>query len=172
MFILKKFFESTLTYKIYSSIKNLYAYIKDYFTIGKYIYSDTFKDIIHQYLHIVPKVDAIGRIYGIINPYIDINGDFNVNNTIIELDGDNTNDNEFVKHWIYKQLRLISELFHIENLYHYITLEIDHVGPITANNFLIVFDITSRKAFAQSIKSVIKHMLVYIVIGIAVLLVV
>ena len=99
------------------------------------------------------------------NPMIDINGKFNMNNTIMEIDGNNTNNNDQIQYWVYKQLKLIGGLFKMQNLYNYINLEIIHVGPISADNYLIVFDMVSRKLFSKSIKKMLVHLSIYLIIA-------
>ena len=79
---------------------------------------------------------------------------------IDHIDGDNTNTNEWVKAWAYKQLRLVAQLFKIEKLYDYINVEFTHVGPENFDNYLIVFDIVSRKVLADSVKRFFGHLTV------------
>lgn len=166
----KKLLSFTLIYKIIESIKNIYYYIRDYGYISDTLYSDAFSLVLLRYLNLEVKKDWIGRLYGIINPNIDINGNFNVNNMIIEIDGDNTNNNEQVKAWAYKQLELIGQLFKIQNLYDYIDLTFKHVGPKEADNYLLIFDMISRKIMVKSFKKVIIHAGIYAVIAALILL--
>ena len=110
MKILTKLLHLTLTYKFINMFISLYNYIHDYTYISDTLYSDEFKHVLKRYLNVDVDRDWIGRLYGVINPNIDINGKFNVNTMIIEIDGDNTNNNEQVKNWCYKQLALIFQL--------------------------------------------------------------
>ena len=132
--------------------------------ISDTLYSKEFHEVLKRYIHLNPKKDWVGRLYGIINPNIDINGNIDFNNTIIEIDGDNTNSNEYVKHWIYRQFKLVDNLFKINKLYDYISVDIEHVGPSNADNFLVVIDVVSRKEMDYNIKKVIKHATIYFVI--------
>ena len=170
MKILKFLFSWTLTYNIILMFSNLYNYIKDMSSISDVLYGNEFKTVLKKYVNLDVKKDWIGRLYGIINPNIDINGNFDLSNTIMEIDGDNTNNNEYVKHWTYKQLTLIGNLFKIDKLWNYIDLTFKHVGPINGDNFLLVFDVLSRKEFAKSLRRVIWQSLLYAIIVIAVLL--
>ena len=106
-------------------------------------------------------------MYGVINPYIDIDGKIDFNNTIIEIDGDNTNSNEYVKTWVYRQFNLIDNLFKINKLYDYINVDIKHVGPLNADNYLIVIDIVSRKEMAYALKRVLKQTILYMIIALS-----
>lgn len=160
----------TLCYKIYDTCRNLIYYIKDYNTISDTFYSDELKTLLKKYLNINIHKDWIGRLYGVINPNIDIKGNFNINNTIIEIDGNNTNSDEYVKNWAYKQLSLIGQLFRIQNLYDYIHLDFRHVGPIQLDNYLIVFDMVTRQYFAHSLKRTMIQLAIYVLIGIGIFL--
>ena len=150
----------------------LYNYLKDYNRLGEFFYSDTFKKLLKEYVNIDIEKDWLGRLYGVINPNLDIEGNLNVNNMIIELDGTNSNDNEYVKTWIYKQLNLIGQLFKIHNLYNYISMDMERVGPINGDNFLVVFDIISRQEMARYFKSFIKQLLFYVVIALIIIFVI
>lgn len=161
MNIFQKLFEQTLTYKLSQSIYYTYKYIKDYHYVADTFYSDAFKTVLKKYLNIDVDVDWLGRLYGVINPLIDINGKININNMVIVLDGENTNNNDQVQYWAHKQLMLIAELFKIEKLYDYIDLEFKHVGPENADNYLLIFDIVSRKLFSKYWKKVLKHIVLY-----------
>lgn len=164
-----KLFSFTLTYKIFSTIKKLAIYIKDYNLIADTLYSDSFMTILKRYLNKEFKKDWIGRLYAVINPNIDIHGKFNFSNTIIELNDDKTNNEVFVNNWIFKQLQLVADVFKIENLYSYITMKIEHVGPATADNFLVVFDMSSRVEFAKAFKKMSIQLIIYIIILIIIL---
>ena len=169
---MQKFFSFFLIYKIFAFIESVISYIKDYRLISDTLYSREFKTVIMKYLKCELDKDWLGRLYGIINPNIDINGNLDVSAMIIELDDSNTNNEEQIKSWIYKQMMLISELFKIEKLYDYISVDIKHVGPVNHDNYLITFDITARKYMSQSFKKMIWHILFYIFIGFIIFLMV
>jgi len=135
-----------------------------YFKKDKKIISDTFYGpafdlVLKKYLKANFKRDWIGRLYGVVNPNLDENGKYDFNNVIIELDGDNTNNNEYVRNWVYRQMRMISTLFKIERLYDYIDIEFNHVGPENQDNYLVIFDIVSRKISVESCKKFFRHIL-------------
>ena len=97
-----------------------------------------------------------------------------MSNMIFEIDGKNTNNNEYVTTWIYKQLNMISTLFKgsVDKLYNYISFDFKHVGPINGDNYLLVFDITSRKEMVMKLKSFIIHFLIYIIIALIIFLII
>lgn len=172
MKLIRKFLGWTLLYKTAALIESIYVYLKDYYYISDTLYSDEFKYVIKKYTFVDLSKDWIGRLYGVLNPNIDINGNYNFNNTIIEINGEYTNNDEYVKNWIYKQMDLISQLFKIEKLYNYISIDFTHVGPSQADNYLIVFDIVTRKYCAQTFKKWLTHLLVYGLIAIIVLFII
>lgn len=163
--ILKKIFSWLLIGKIYFFIKSIIQYIRDYNDIGEVFYSDGFKQMLKKYINVDIQKDWIGRLYGIINPTIDIKGNFNINNVIIELNDNLSNNNEYVANWLHRQLLLMQELFNLNQLYNYISLEINHVGPIIADNYLIILDIVSRKNIGKYFTQILIQILIYVIIG-------
>lgn len=163
--ILKKIGSNTLTWRLVMLVQSIYRYITDMSYIYDTLYSKEFLTVLKQYLRISIKKDWIGRLYGVINPYIDIDGKIDFNNTIIEIDGDNTNSNEYVKNWVYRQFNLIDNLFKINKLYDYINVDIKHVGPLNADNYLIVIDVVSRKEMTYMMKRVLKQTILYMIIA-------
>ena len=165
--ILRKIGSNTLTWRLVMLVQSIYRYITDMSYISDTLYSKEFLTVLKQYLRISVKKDWIGRLYGVINPYIDIDGKIDFNNTIIEIDGDNTNSNEYVKNWVYRQFNLIDNLFKINKLYDYINVDIKHVGPLNADNYLIVIDIVSRKEMTYALKRVLKQTILYMIIALS-----
>lgn len=163
--ILKKIGSNTLTWRLVMLVQSIYRYITDMSYISDTLYSKEFLTVLKRYLRISIKKDWIGRMYGVINPYIDIDGKIDFNNTIIEIDGDNTNSNEYVKNWVYRQFNLIDNLFKINKLYDYINVDIKHVGPLNADNYLIVIDVVSRKEMTYALKRVLKQTILYMIIA-------
>lgn len=163
--ILKKIGSNTLTWRLVMLVQSIYRYITDMSYISDTLYSKEFLTVLKQYLRISIKKDWIGRLYGVINPYIDIDGKIDFNNAIIEIDGDNTNSNEYVKNWVYRQFNLIDNLFKINKLYDYINVDIKHVGPLNADNYLIVIDVVSRKEMTYMLKRVLKQTILYMIIA-------
>lgn len=156
MGLIKKIWQNLPFYRTYRFFKSWYDYDKSKKYIGETFYSDGFHEVIRKYLKVDLREDWIGRLYGVVNPNI-VNGKFDVSTMVIEIDGDNTNTNNHVKQWVYKQLQLIATLFKIEKLYDYISLEFKHVGPEEMDNYLIIFDMTSRKQFAKDARKFIYN---------------
>lgn len=156
-----------LLYKIYANFSLLKEYIIDYDYVSESLYSEAFYKILEKYLNLKVKKDWIGRIYGIINPNLDINGNVNFNNTIIEIDDNNTNSNEYVKNWIYKQMNMVKYVFKLDEsgFFDYIGCDINHVGPKEHDNYLVVFYIVSQKALLQNLKKTFKQFSIYAIIA-------
>lgn len=167
MKLLKKLFSYTLLYKIYLNFILLKEYVDDYDYVSDSLYSEAFYKILEKYLNLKVKKDWIGRIYGIINPNLDINGNINFANTIIEIDDNNTNSNEYVKNWIYKQMTMIKYVFKLDEsgFFDYIGCDIEHVGPKEHDNYLVVFYIVSQKAMLQNLKKLFKQFSIYAIIA-------
>lgn len=167
MKFLKKLLSYTLLYKIYANFSLLKEYIIDYDYVSESLYSEAFYKILEKYLNLKVKKDWIGRIYGVINPNLDINGNVNFNNTIIEIDDNNTNSNEYVKNWIYKQMNMVKYVFKLDEsgFFDYIGCDINHVGPKEHDNYLVVFYIVSQKALLQNLKKTFKQMSIYAIIA-------
>lgn len=157
MSILGKIWENLPFYRTYRFVRSWYDYRKDKKYIGETFYSDAFKTVIKKYIKVDLREDWIGRLYGVVNPNI-VNGKFDISTMVFEVDGDNTNTNNHVKQWVYRQLQLIATLFKIEQLYDYISLEFKHVGPEEMDNYLIIFDMTSRQIFAKDSRSFICNL--------------
>ena len=167
MKLLKKLFSYTLLYKIYLNLVLLKEYIDDYDYVSESLYSEAFSRILEKYLNLKVKKDWIGRIYGVINPNLDINGNVNFANTIIEIDDNNTNSNEYVKNWIYKQMNMVKYVFKLDEsgFFDYIGCDIEHVGPKEHDNYLVVFYIVSQKAMLQNLKRLLKQFSLYAIIA-------
>ena len=167
MKLLKKLFSHTLLYKIYLNFMLLKEYVEDYNYVSDSLYSEAFYKILEKYLNLKVKKDWIGRLYGVINPNLDINGKVNFANTIIEIDDNNTNSNEYVKTWIYKQMNMVKYVFKLDEsgFFDYIGCDIEHVGPKEHDNYLVVFYIVSQKAMLQNLKKLFKQLSIYAILA-------
>ena len=157
--IFKWIYHHTFLYRVIDFFKSAHTYHKDKRLISDTLYSKEFNFVLKKYLKIDFKKDWIGRLYGVINPNLNEDGQYDFNSVVIEIDGDNTNNNEYVKNWVYRQMNLVGQLFKIEKLYDYINIDFKHVGPENMDNYLVVFDIVSRQIYAESAKNLFKHIL-------------
>lgn len=162
-----KFFKISLLYALYSAIKWTWEYIQDRKLVLESLHSDAFKRILKSYLKMNAKIDWLGRVYGIVNPAINEKGEVDFNSMVFEIDGINTNNNTWVENWLYKQMILVENVFNLEKtgFFDMISVDIHHVGPKNADNFLVIFDIASRKKFSSKWKRVAWQTLLYLAIG-------
>lgn len=151
---------------IINTIRYRHYLRKDHKRYDKIFYGGMFTTIVKKYLNVDLSSDWIGRLYGVINPNLDINGKFDPSTMIIEVDGDNTNNNEYVHSWIYKQLNLVSSVFHFDDMYDAINIDIKYVGPENHDNYLIVFDFVNRIELASWRKKMIWHITILAIIAI------
>lgn len=160
----------TLTAKLVSTISSLFYYIKSYLYVRDTFYSGQFAYVLKQYLHVQFRKDWIGRLYGVINPNIDINGNIDFSTQIIEFTEDGLSTDSYVQNWVYKQLGLVKSVFSLQKsgFFDYIGASFKHVGPANSDNWLVVFDIVDRKRFVLSLYKLIKHVFLYAVIFCAV----
>ena len=152
---------------VLSYAKSIFKHVRDKHKFGKRFYGDMFKLLAKTYLRIDLKKDWIGRLYGVINPNVDIDGNFDPGTMIIEIDGDNTNNNEYVKTWIYRQLRLMGSVYALKDMYDRILLDITHVGPDEFDNYLVVFDFESRQEKGACRKRFLKRTLAILLVAAA-----
>lgn len=152
----------SLLYSVYNLVIAIYSYIRDKNMIKNVFYSNDFKLILNTYLNTSFKNDWIGRIYGVVNPNINIDGQIDFSNTIIELNDDLTNDDLYVHNWIYRQLNLMGNALKIKSsaFFDYIGMSIEKVGPENQNNYLIIFDIISRLELTNALKHILKILLI------------
>lgn len=157
MGLFKTLYSNSLLGRTITYISDSINYHRDKKLISDTFYGPAFEKVINKYLKTELRRDWVGRLYCVVNPTIN-NGELDFNSMIIEIDGDNTNNNEYVKHWVYKQMQLISQLFKIEKLYDYIDVDFQHVGPINMDNYLVIFDIVSRKVKMESRNKLLKRL--------------
>ena len=151
-----------------------YCYIKDWKLVEPSLHGDGFKSLLKHYLKMDSRIDWLGRVYGVVNPAINEKGEFDFNGMVFELDGVNTNNQTWVENWLYKQMILVNNIFDVQKtgFFDIIDAEVRHVGPENADNFLIIFDIASRKEMSRRWKRVIWQGLSYVVIAGIILLVI
>lgn len=157
----KWLWNNTFTCSLINTIKARHRLNKDHKKYKNIFYTGQFDEIVRKYLNLELDEDWIGRKYGVINPHLDIDGKFDPSTMIIEIDGENTNSNEYVKNWIYKQMNLVSSLFNLNNLYDSIVVDITPVGPAGFDNYLVVFDFAERITLAYWRKKLLWRLLFF-----------
>ena len=172
MKLITKLFYKTFIGRFVKTIKSLYEYIKDYEYISDTLYSEAFKIVLKEYLNVDIRKDWIGRLYGVINPNIGADGKYDFSNVIFEINDENTHNKDYVKNIIYGKMDLIDKQFHINKLYDYISIDFKHVGPSYADNYLLIFDIASRKYMSICFKKWLTQGLIYAIIVMAIIMII
>lgn len=160
---MKKLYTWTLIASIIRAIYWTVEYIQDYRDVSESLHGEAFRRVLKSYLKMNAKTDWLGRVYGVVNPAINEKGQLDFNSMVFEIDGVNTNNNTWVENWLYKQMLLVENVFGLEStgFFETISAETRHVGPENADNFLIIFDIASRKEMSRRWKRVLIQSLVY-----------
>ena len=163
---LKSVCRATLAYKIARTAVCFYYYIKSYLYVRDTFYSEQFGYVLNKYLRVNFKRDWIGRLYGVVNPAIDINGNIDFSTQIIEFNDNGFSTDNYVKNWVYKQFSLIKNIFNLQSsgFFDHIGAEFKHVGPENGDNWLVVLDIVERANFARALRRAIKQIIIYGVI--------
>lgn len=160
---MKKLFSWTLTSALVRAIWWTWEYVSDHRTVAVSLHGDAFRRILKSYLKMDAKIDWLGRVYGVVNPAINENGQLDFNSMVFEIDGINTNNNTWVENWLYKQMITVENVYGLENtgFFDMISADTRHVGPANADNYLIIFDIASRKEMSKRWKRVIWQTILY-----------
>jgi hypothetical protein len=171
MSFFKKIWNNTLINILYRTIYHTIQFKRDYNQCYNVFYSQGFIDLVRTYLKIDLDKDWIGRLYGVINPNLDINGNFDPGTVIIEIDGENTNTDTFVKNWLYRQLSIMTSVFrNLGPIYDKLNVDIKHVGPKEHDNYLIVFDFYERIERRYWLKRLFKRILFLSIISVVIIL--
>ena len=166
MKILYKLTSWTLTASIVRMICWLVYYMKDWRAVEEPLHGPAFRSLLKHYLKMDSRIDWLGRVYGVVNPAINEKGEFDYNGMVFEIDGIHTNNQTWVENWLYKQMILVNNVFDVQRsgFFDIIDADIKHVGPENADNYLVVFDIASRKELFRRVRRVIMQSVFYIVL--------
>ena len=174
MNLIRKFTNWTLVSSLIRAIYWTFCYIKDWRLVEESLHGDGFRSLLKHYLKMDSRIDWLGRVYGVVNPAINEKGDFDYNGMVFELNGVNTNNQTWVENWLYKQMILVNNIFDVQKtgFFDIIDDNVKHVGPENADNYLIVFDIASRKEMVRRWRRVLLQGIGYTTVAGIVLLVI
>ena len=174
MKLIRKFTNWTLVSSLIRAIYWTFCYIKDWRLVEESLHGNGFRSLLKHYLKMDSRIDWLGRVYGVVNPAINEKGEFDYNGMVFELNGVNTNNKTWVENWLYKQMILVNNIFDVQKtgFFDIIDANVKHVGPENADNYLIVFDIASRKEMVRRWKRVLLQGIGYAaVVGIVLLVI-
>lgn len=171
---MRKLYSWTLLYNFCQMTYWWYVHTFKSSALKKSLKGDAFFSILKSYLKMRPKIDYLGRVYGVVNPSVSSDGKFDWNNVIFEIDGDMTNNYSYIENWLYKQLSMVSSLFGLDNsgFMNQITMDVTHVGPENADNYLVVFDTVPRQMMSKYFRKAIVRIIIYSIIAMGILLLV
>ena len=174
MKLIRKFTNWTLVSSLIRAIYWTFCYIKDWRLVEESLHGDGFRSLLKHYLKMDSRIDWLGRVYGVVNPAINEKGEFDYNGMVFELNGVNTNNKTWVENWLYKQMILVNNIFDVQKtgFFDIIDANVKHVGPENADNYLIVFDIASRKEMVRRWKRVLLQGIGYAAVAGIILLVI
>ena len=174
MKLIRKFINWTLVSSLIRAIYWTFCYIKDWRLVEESLHGNGFRSLLKHYLKMDSRIDWLGRVYGVVNPAINEKGEFDYNGMVFELNGVNTNNKTWVENWLYKQMILVNNIFDVQKtgFFDIIDANVKHVGPENADNYLIVFDIASRKEMVRRWKRVLLQGIGYAAVAGIVLLVI
>ena len=174
MKLIRKFTNWTLVSSLIRAIYWTFCYIKDWRLVEESLHGDGFRSLLKHYLKMDSRIDWLGRVYGVVNPAINEKGEFDYNGMVFELNGVNTNNQTWVENWLYKQMILVNNIFDVQKtgFFDIIDANVKHVGPENADNYLIVFDIASRKEMVRRWRRVLIQGIGYAAVAGIVLLVI
>lgn len=174
MKLIRKFTNWTLVSSLIRAIYWTFCYIKDWRLVEESLHGDGFRSLLKHYLKMDSRIDWLGRVYGVVNPAINEKGEFDYNGMVFELNGVNTNNQTWVENWLYKQMILVNNIFDVQKtgFFDIIDANVKHVGPENADNYLIVFDIASRKEMVRRWRRVLLQGIGYAAVAGIVLLVI
>ena len=174
MKLIRKFTNWTLVSSLIRAIYWTFCYIKDWRLVEESLHGDGFRSLLKHYLKMDSRIDWLGRVYGVVNPAINEKGEFDYNGMVFELNGVNTNNQTWVENWLYKQMILVNNIFDVQKtgFFDIIDANVKHVGPENADNYLIVFDIASRKEMVRRWRRVLLQSIGYAAVAGIILLVI
>ena len=174
MKLIRKFTNWTLVSSLIRAIYWTFCYIKDWRLVEESLHGNGFRSLLKHYLKMDSRIDWLGRVYGVVNPAINEKGEFDYNGMVFELNGVNTNNQTWVENWLYKQMILVDNIFDVQKtgFFDIIDANVKHVGPENADNYLIVFDIASRKEMVRRWRRVLLQGIGYTAVAGIILLVI
>ena len=174
MKLIRKFTNWTLVSSLIRAIYWTFCYIKDWRLVEESLHGNGFRSLLKHYLKMDSRIDWLGRVYGVVNPAINEKGEFDYNGMVFELNGVNTNNQTWVENWLYKQMILVNNIFDVQKtgFFDIIDANVKHVGPENADNYLIVFDIASRKEMVRRWRRVLLQGIGYTAVAGIILLVI
>ena len=115
------------------------------------------------------KIDWIGRVYAVLNPNLDENGNYSPNTQIFEYGEDGLNNERMVEQWVMERLTVISNFIQTNNLFELLTYSIKKLDKY--DNYLFILEPVTLGDCMKWSKRFAILMASLIIIGITLLIV-
>lgn len=154
---------------IYKFFKNLFLNIK-YSKIIKKVYKE--EHLLEGLSSIFKanfKTDWIGRVYAVLNPNLDENGQYSPNTQIFEYGSDGLNNDRMVEQWVMEKMVIISDFIRTNNLFEILTYSLKKIDKY--DNYLFILEPITLQDCLKSSKRFAILLGVLLIIGITLLIV-
>ena len=154
---------------IYKFFKNLFLNIK-YSKIIKKVYKE--EHLLEGLSSIFKanfKTDWIGRVYAVLNPNLDEDGQYSPNTQIFEYGSDGLNNDRMVEQWVMEKMVIISDFIRTNNLFEILTYSLKRIDKY--DNYLFILEPITLQDCLKSSKRFAILLGVLLIIGITLLIV-
>lgn len=115
------------------------------------------------------KTDWIGRVYAVLNPNLDENGQYSPNTQIFEYGENGLNNERMVEQWVMERLTVVSNFIQTNNLFELLTYSIKKLDKY--DNYLFILEPVTLGDCMKWSKRFAILMASLIIIGITLLIV-
>ena len=127
---------------------NLFQHIKYTRMLKKIYKSENIIDNLSKLFNTEFRLDWVGRLYVILNPYIK-DGKYDPTAATIQYDEHGANDNLFIENWIMERMVIAQQFIRASNLFDMLTYEIK---PLGSGNYLFIIKPITYNDYIKSIK--------------------
>lgn len=154
---------------IYNFFKNLILNIRYTRIIKRVFKEEGLLEGLSQIFKTDFKVDWIGRVYAVLNPNLDENGQYSPNTQIFEYGEDGLSNEKMIEQWVMERMVVVSEFISTNNLFELLTYSLKKLDNY--DNYLFILEpITLQDCFKWS-KRMMWLVGTLIIVGIALLIV-
>lgn len=131
---------------IYNFFKNLILNIRYTKIIKRVFKEERLLEGLSQIFKANFKIDWIGRVYAVLNPNLDENGQYSPNTQIFEYGEGGLNNERMIEQWVMERMVVVSEFIRANNLFELLTYSIKKLDKY--DNYLFILEpITLQDCF-------------------------
>lgn len=123
---------------IYNFFKNLLLNIKYTKIIRRAFKNENLLEGLSKIFKTNFKVDWIGRVYTVLNPNLDENGQYSPNTQIFEYGENGLNNERMVEQWVMERMSVVSQFIQTNNLFELLTYSIKRLDKY--DNYLFILE--------------------------------